>query len=128
MLKLFRHSNDVAVSKKSQEVNSLNPDCRLFGNLIACQARKGDSEEFFVHENHSYQPEYGKFRKCNNKSDFLGRIKEIHEPSRANPTVEYSVIHGAAFVNVHQPRTSKDFGEYCQREIKQNISYTLEHT
>ena len=27
----------------------------------------------------------------------------------------------------HQPRTSKNFGEYCEREIKQNISYTLGH-
>ena len=29
-------------------------------------------------------------------------------------------------MNVHQPRTSKNFGEYCEGEIKQNISYTLE--
>ena len=28
-------------------------------------------------------------------------------------------------MNVHQPRTSKNFGEYCKQEIKQNISYTL---
>ena len=55
-LKLFRHRNDVAVSKKSQEINSLKSDCRLYGNLyIVCQARKGDLE-FFVHENHSYPP------------------------------------------------------------------------
>ena len=84
-LKLFRHRNDVAVSKKSQEINSLKYDCRLYGNLyIACQARKVDLEEFFVHKNHSYPPaisEYGKPQKCNNKSDFLGFIKEIHEPS-----------------------------------------------
>ena len=83
-----------------------------------------------MHENHSYPPaisEYGKLRKCNDKSDFLGCIKEIHEPNRANPTVECSVIDGAAFVNVHKPRTSKNFLEYCEREIKQNISYTLGH-
>ena len=128
-LKLFRHRNDVAVTKKSQEINSLKSDCCLYGNLyIACQARKGDLEELLVNENHSYPPaisEYGKLRKCNDKSDFLGCIKEFHEPSRANPTVECSVIDGAAFVNVHQPRTSKNFGEYCKQEIKQNISYTL---
>ena len=95
---------------------------------MACQAIKGDLEEFFEHENHSYPlaiSEYGKLKKCNDKSDFLGCIKEIHEPSRANPTVECSVIDGAAFVNVHQPRTSTNFGEYCKQEIKQNISYTL---
>ena len=44
-----------------------------------------------------------------------------------NPTVECSVIDRAAFVNVHQPRTSKNFGEYCEGEIKQNISCTLGH-
>ena len=130
-LNFFRHRNHVAVSKKSQEINSLKSDCRLYGNLyLACQARKGDLEEFFVHENYSYLPaisEYRKLRKCNDKSDFLGCIKEIHQPSRANATVECFVIGGAAFVNVHQPRTSKNFGEYCEGEIKQNISYTLEH-
>ena len=130
-LKLFRHRNDVAVSKKLQEINSLKSDCRLYGNFyIAWHARKGDLEGFFVHENHDHScppaiSEYGKLRKCNDKSDFLGCLKEIHEPSRANPTVECSVIDVAAFVNVHQPRTSKNFEEYCQQEIKQIISYTL---
>ena len=52
-LKLFQHKNDVAVSKKSQEISSLKSDCCLYGNLyIACQAIKGDLGEFFVHENH----------------------------------------------------------------------------
>ena len=51
-LKLFQHKHDVAVSKKSQEISSLKSDCCLYGNLyIACQAIKGDLEEFFVHEN-----------------------------------------------------------------------------
>ena len=113
-LKLFRHRNDV--SRKSQEINSSKSDCRLYGNLyIACQERKGDLEEFFQHENNSYPPaisEYEKLRNCNSKSDFLGCIKEIHEPSRAKPTAECSIIDGAAFVNVHQPRTSKNFVEY----------------
>ena len=130
-LKLFPHRNHVVVSKKSREINSLKSDCCLYGNLyITCQARKGDLEGFFVHENHSYPPaisEYGKLQKCNDKSDFLGCIKEIHYPSRANPAVKCSVIDGAAFVNVHQPHTSKNFGEYCEHEKKQNISYTLGH-
>ena len=130
-LQLFGQRNDIAVSKKSQEINSLKSDCHLCVNLYkACQVRKGDLEEFFLHENHSYPPaisENEKLRKCNIKSDFLGCVKEIHEPSRANPTVECSVIDGAAFVNAHQPRTSKNFEEHCEREIKQNISYTLEH-
>ena len=86
-LKLFRHRNDVTVPKKSQEINFLKSDCRLYGNLyIVCQARKGDLEEFFVHENHSYPlaiSEHVKLQKCKDKSDFLGCIKEIHEPSRA---------------------------------------------
>ena len=30
-------------------------------------------------------------------------------------------------MNVHQPRTSKNFGEHYEREINQNISYTLGH-
>ena len=80
-LKLLRHSNDVAVSEKLQEINSLKSDCHIYGNLyIACQARKGDLEEIFVHENHLYPPailEYGKLWKCNDKSDFLGCIKQI---------------------------------------------------
>ena len=30
-------------------------------------------------------------------------------------------------MNILQPSTSKNFGKYYEREIKQNISYTLEH-
>ena len=30
-------------------------------------------------------------------------------------------------MNVHQPHTSKNFGEYYEHEKKQNISYTLGH-
>ena len=83
-----------------------------------------------MHENNSYPPqlsEYGKLRKFKDKSDFLGCIKEIYEQSRANPTVKCSVIDGSAFVNVHQPRNSKNFREYCECEIKQNLSYIWEH-
>ena len=86
--------------RSRKNFNSLKSDCRVYGNLcIACQTRKGDLEEFFVHENPSYPPAisvYEKLGKCNDKSDFLGCIKEIHEPNRANPTAERSVIDGAA--------------------------------
>ena len=30
-------------------------------------------------------------------------------------------------MNVHQPHTSKNFVEFSEREIKQNVSYTLGH-
>ena len=52
-------------------------------------------------------------------------IKKIHEPIHEEPVAECCLIEGAAFVNQHQPHNSKTFGEYCEKEVKQNIYYIL---
>ena len=73
-LSLFRHKNSIVTSKSKNKIVNLTSDHQLFANLyVACQSRQGDLENFFSHENHSYPTslsEYGRLRKCSNKSDF----------------------------------------------------------
>ena len=64
----------IVISYRKKQVVDLVADRHLFSILyVVCQSRKGNLENFFKHENHSYPvsiSEYGKLRKCS-KSDFL---------------------------------------------------------
>ena len=97
----------------------------MLANLYAaCQSRQSDLENFFSHENHSYPislSEYGRLRKCSNKSDFLKCLEDLSEPSLESPDVEAKIVDGAAFVNINQPKTSTAFEEYCFKEIPQQV-------
>ena len=113
------------MAKSKQKISSLNLDCRLYSNLyIASQSRDGSLDEFFKHENHSYPvsiSEYRKLRKGTAKSDFVKCLEELLEPVYESPAVEMKVIDGAAFINIHQPRSSQTIGEYCFDEIKEKV-------
>ena len=107
-LSLFRHKNSIVTSKSKKKIVNLTSDRQLFANLyVACQSRQGDLENFFSHENHSYPislSEYGRLRKCSNKSDFLKCLEDLSEPSLESPDVEAKIVDGAAFVNINQPK------------------------
>ena len=84
-LLLFRSKNTVVTSKSKQRIANLDADRRLYANLfIACQARDGDLDNFFAHENHVYPvslSEYGKLKKSSAKSGFLQCMNNIVKPS-----------------------------------------------
>ena len=106
-LSLFRRKNSIVTSKSKKKIVNLTSDRQLFANLyVACQSRQGDLENFFSHENHSYPislSEYGRLRKCSNKSDFLKCLEDLSKPSLESP-VEAKIVDGAAFVNINQPK------------------------
>ena len=109
-LPFYRQKNCVT-PKSKQKVATLRSDCRLFSNLyIASQAREGNLEQFFAHENHAYPvslSEYVKLRKCPPKSDFIKCLHEIVEPHYEEPSIEMKIIDGAAFVNIFSPKHKK---------------------
>ena len=125
-LALFRKRNAVKTSKTKQELVSLKSDCRLYANLyVACQVRDGNLDEFFSHENHAYPPaisEYGRLRKCNEKSAFLKCLEEIEAPKMDRPDVDCCIIDGPAFVHMHPPRSAKTYGQYCEEEIPSSLT------
>ena len=116
--KIF-HDRILSVSKDKSTINSLKADRRLFSRLyIACQSRKGDLDNFFSYENHSYLvsiSEYGRLRKCNAKSDFLTCLSQYQQPCDESSMADMIVFDGAAFVNANPLKTSSTFIDYCTR-------------
>eukprot|EP00794_Sanderia_malayensis_P004251 gene4251-4816_t len=124
-LLLFRYKNDIVTSKSRQKIASLSADRQLYANLyVACQAREGDLDNFFAHENHSYPvslSEYGRLRKCTAKSDFLKCLEDL-EDARLEPVdVEAKIVDAAAFVNINAPKLSQTYGEYCSVELVDKV-------
>ena len=116
-LRLFKQNNLVISSKTKQKIVNLTSDCKLYSRLfIVCQAREGNLENFFAHENYSFPitiSAHGKLRKCASKSDFLKCLYEIEEPSVESPKVDMKVIDGVAFVCINAPKCAKTIGDYC---------------
>ena len=83
------------ISSKTKKIVNLTFDCKLSRLFIACQAREGNLENVFAHQNYSFPiaiSEYGKLRKCASKSDFLKCLYEIEETSVESPKVDMKVI------------------------------------
>ena len=114
---LSKQNSPVIYSKTKQKIANLISDCKLHSRLfIACQAREGNLENFFTHENYSFPiaiSEHGKLRKCASKSDFLKCLYEIEEQSVESPKVDMKVIDGAAFLCMNAPKCEKTIGDYC---------------
>ena len=63
---------------------------------MAYEAREGNLEKRFAHENNSFPiaiSEHGKLRKCASKSDILKCLYEIEQPSVESPKVDMKVIY-----------------------------------
>ena len=92
-----------------QRIANLEADRRFYANLfVVCQARDGNLDNFFAHENHAYPvslSEYGKLRKCSAKWDFLQCLNDIVKLSLLPPNVEIKIIDVAAFVNIDKTKT-----------------------
>ena len=104
-------------SKSKQHVARLKNDCVLFSQLyIGCQARSGDIDEFFNHENQRAPPSLsdgGKLR-CSNKSDLLQCLESITSKTKHVPLDGLAVIlDGAALVQMLKPVGVKTFSEYA---------------
>ena len=96
---------------------ALKNDCSLFSRLyIACQAREGNLEEFFRHENQPFLPSLsvsGKLRhgKKSELTDCLQRASQ-----HTKPVVDLKAINGAAAVHIFTSTTAcKTFQDYADK-------------
>ena len=116
-LKIFKDSVSVRKSGNKGKLATARNDCSLFSRLfIACQARDGDLDDFFQHENQSCPPALssdGKLRSCN-KSDLLGCLETIVSSQQQSPDISVIVTDGAALVNMLAPHNcKKTFEDYA---------------
>ena len=114
-LSLFGTPEKRQSRKTGNQVADLKSDCRLFSRLyIACQAREGNLEEFFKHENSSSPPAlscHGKMR-TGQKSKLITCVEVSTKVER--PPVDAVVLDGAAIVNMLPPGKCKTFKEYAE--------------
>ncbi len=99
--------------KAQSKLASLKSDCNLFARLyIGCQARDGNLEDFFKHENQACPPALsvmGKLR-VTTKSDLLPCL----EVSTSDcPEVDMKILDGAVVVNMLPPGKCRTFQEYA---------------
>ncbi|MES9880445.1 MAG: hypothetical protein ABW185_06130, partial [Sedimenticola sp.] len=98
-LPLFSRPSVKAPSKGKLQLQSVKSDCNLFSRLyLACQARDGDVEQFFCHENHACPPSLslgGKLR-LGVKSDLMSCLEDETTQSDDSPVVDVKLLDGAA--------------------------------
>ena len=114
-LPLFGTPEKRPSSKTSSLVTDLKSDCRLFSKLyIACQAREGNPEEFFKHENSASPPALscnGKMRTVQ-KSELIACVEVNTTLERLS--VDAVFLDGAAIVNMLSSGKCKTFKEYAE--------------
>ena len=111
-LPLFSKPPTKTRSNKLQ-ISSLKSDCSLFSRLdIGCQARDGNLDDFFQHENQSTPPSLSKLGKLRtgNKSDLLLCLEKYNQQQNTaepvNPNVDVMLIDGASIVHMLRARNS----------------------
>ena len=114
---LFGTPTEKKRSNKEQKMVALKNDCPLFSRLyIACQAREGNLEEFFRHENQPFPPSLsvsGKLRH-GKKSELIDCLQTASQ--HTEPVVDLKAIDGAAAVHIFTPTTAcKTFQDYADK-------------
>lgn len=114
-LPLFTKAASRAKSKEKTKIASLKSSCDLFARLyISCQARQGNLDEFFQHENQPTPPaisDMGQLR-TGDKGDLLKCLPNDLQPMNS-PVVDARVFDGAAVVHMLQPKQCKTFSDYA---------------
>jgi hypothetical protein len=132
-LPLFSCPTVKSPSKGKLQLKSLKSDCNLFARLyVACQARGGDVDKFFSHENQASPPSLsqgGKLR-IGTKADLMHCLEaEITAPEEpAAPVVDAKFLDGAAVVQMLSPGTAKTFLEYAEQVFVPYVSGQLQDT
>ena len=127
-LALFRTPVKHQPSKEKMQVAVLKNDCSLFSRLfISCQARDGDLDRFFAHENQATPPpslSIGNKIRSITKSDLLQclDLKENHQL----PSVDAKFLDGAAIFRMLSPGSAKTFEEYAIKVCNPHILAHLE--
>jgi hypothetical protein len=107
-------THEKASKKTNTKVATLKSDCKLFARLyIACQAREGNLQEFFKHENHPNPPSIscGERMRSGQKSDLIECLP-VAAASEC-PVVDVRILDAAAVVNMLAPAKCKTFKDYA---------------
>lgn len=114
---LFKNPVSKAQSRQKYQVSSLKSSCDLFARLyISCQARQGNIDEFFQHENQAAPPslsDMGQLRQ-GNKADLLKCFEQITTEPQGSPEVQAKVFDGAAVVHLLPPKGCRTFKDYAE--------------
>ena len=107
-----------APSKGKLHLQSMKSDCNLFSPLyLACQARYGDVDQFFSHEQHACPPSLsqgGKLR-LGSKADIMPCLEVENAATEASPLFDSKFLDGAAVVQMLNPGTANTFLDYAKQ-------------
>ena len=119
-------------SSKELQLSSLKNKCSLFSRLyIASQICNGDLDEFFQHENQVCPPALSQMgvMRTGTKSDLLHCLEDLTSAreNATSPTVQVSILDGAAIVNMLRPGTAKTFQDYAMDVYVPYITAQLQY-
>ena len=131
-LNLFKSGSSSTSSKTKSKLTGMKSDRQLFSRLyVSCQARGGDLNVFFQHENQPWPPaladndcmHHGK------KSDLVDCLEKLAPVQQETPQVSVRVFDGAALVHALDPNKLqpqlKTFEEYAKEIFIPHIAKEL---
>lgn len=128
-LPLFSVASAKQKSKTKEQITTLKTNCTLFARLyIACQARQGDLDSFFQHENQKCPPslsDMGQLRQ-GTKSDLLDCLEQCAPSGQDAPHVDVKIFDGAAVIHMLRPGGSRTFEDYAQNVFLPFVTSQLE--
>ena len=101
-----------------RKLQSMKTDCNLFAQIyLPCQARDGDVDQFFSHENHACPPSLSQGGKLwlGSKADLRSCLEVETAAPEASPLVYSNFLDGAAVVQMLNPGTAKTFLDYAEQ-------------
>ena len=135
------HKNKIMIFKprsvktqvpKTSQVKSLKNECALFAQLyISSQARHGNMDEFFKHENQPYPPSLsqGGSLRATSKSVLLSCFEKVATSQKNQPKCDVLIIDGATVVHMLKPDNiqCQTVGDYAQKMFVPYIEQQLTH-
>jgi hypothetical protein len=109
-LPLFSNFDKSQVKSSLGTCTSLKTDVQLFSRMyISCQARGGDLDNFFEHENHAWPPSLASNNKMHQttKSELVSCLETLMQPNHNVPEVDVRIVDGAALVHNLDPKKSR---------------------
>ena len=93
----------------------MKQNCSLFTQLyVSCQVREGDLDDFFQHENQSFQPSLSQQGNLHHgsKSDLLECFEKLCPAQEDVPGADVLILDGAITVNMLKPGACQTFQDY----------------
>ena len=125
---LLKSGQQKASSKSKAKISRMKSDLQLF----SCQAREGEIDAFFEHENHAWPPSLGENNSMHhgNMADILKCLEPLAPRPETLPEVDVKVLDGAALVHKLEPKHAttvpKMFKGYAENAFLPYIFHLLQ--